>query len=32
VQIELLVGVVGGFSSSVLFLAFAYTHSFELAL
>ena len=32
VQIELLVGIVGGFSSSVLFLAFAYTHSFELAL
>jgi len=32
VQIELLVGVVGGFSSSALFLAFAYTHSFELAL
>jgi spermidine synthase len=32
VQIELLVGVVGGFSSSILFLAFAYTHSFELAL
>jgi len=32
VQIELVVGVVGGFSSSVLFLAFAYTHSFELAL
>src|SRR5579883_889480 len=32
VQIELLVGVVGGFSSSVLFLAFAYTHGFRLAL
>src|SRR6202162_3033886 len=32
VQIELLVGVVGGFSSSALFLAFAYTHSFQLAL
>jgi spermidine synthase len=32
VQIELMVGVVGGFSSSLLFLAFAYTHSFELAL
>lgn len=32
VQIELLVGVVGGFSSSILFLAFAYTRSFELAL
>ena len=32
VQIELLVGMVGGFSSSILFLAFAYTHSFDLAL
>ncbi len=32
VQIELLVGLVGGFSSSVLFLAFAYTRSFELAM
>jgi spermidine synthase len=32
VQIELMVGVVGGFSSSVLFLAFAYTHSFQFAL
>ncbi len=32
VTIELMVGVVGGFSSSALFLAFAYTHSFELAL
>ena len=32
VQIELMVGVVGGFSSSALFLAFAYTHSFQLAL
>jgi spermidine synthase len=32
VQIELMVGLVGGFSSSLLFLAFAYTHSFELAL
>jgi spermidine synthase len=32
VQIELMVGVVGGFSSSLLFLAFAYTHAFELAL
>lgn len=32
VQIELMVGVVGGFSSSALFLAFAYTRSFELAL
>src|SRR5437764_396158 len=32
VGIELMVGVVGGFSSSVLFLAFAYIHAFELAL
>src|ERR1700722_16954968 len=32
VEIELMVGVGGGFSSSLLFLAFAYTHSFELAL
>src|SRR3984893_15173540 len=32
VQIELMVGVVGGFSSSALFLAFAYTHSFRLVL
>src|SRR5271154_5497504 len=32
VQIELLVGVVGGFSSSAMFLAFAYTHSFRLCL
>ena len=32
VSIELMVGVVGGFSSSILFLAFAYTHSFQLAL
>jgi len=32
VSIELMVGVVGGFSSSVLFLAFAYTHSFDLVL
>jgi spermidine synthase len=32
VTIELLVGVVGGFSSSVLFLAFAYTHAFRLTL
>src|SRR5579863_4346022 len=27
-----MVGVVGGFSSSALFLAFAYTHSFRLTL
>src|SRR5438445_5844940 len=32
VTIELLVGVIGGFASSALFLAFAYTHSFRLAL
>jgi spermidine synthase len=32
VTIELMVGVVGGFSSSVLFLAFAYTHAFQLVL
>jgi len=32
VEIELMVGIVGGFSSSALFLAFAYTHAFDLAL
>src|ERR1700694_462238 len=32
VSIELMVGLVGGFSSSALFLAFAYTRSFSLAL
>jgi spermidine synthase len=32
VAIELMVGVVGGFSSSLLFLAFAYTQSFRLIL
>src|SRR5215467_9248490 len=32
VSIELMVGLIGGFSSSVLFLAFAYTQSFRLAL
>src|SRR5438874_9554884 len=32
ISIELLVGLVGGFSSSVLFLAFAYTQSFRLML
>jgi spermidine synthase len=32
ISIELLVGLVGGFSSSALFLAFAYTQSFRLAL
>ena len=32
VSIELMVGVVGGFSSSLLFLAFAYTQAFRLVL
>jgi spermidine synthase len=32
VSIELMVGVVGGFSSSALFLAFAYTQAFRLIL
>ena len=32
ISIELLVGVVGGFSSSVLFLAFGHTHSFRFVL
>ena len=32
VTIELLVAVVGGFSSTLLFLAFAYTEAFRLAL
>src|SRR5258708_38373783 len=32
ISIELLVGLVGGFSSSVLFRAFAYTQSFRLIL
>jgi spermidine synthase len=32
IMIELLVGLVGGFSSSVLFLAFAYTSGFRLVL
>src|ERR1700743_207399 len=32
VTIELMVGLVGGFSSSALFLAFAYTHAFNFAL
>ncbi len=32
VTIELMVGVVGGFSSTILFLAFAYTGAFRLAL
>lgn len=32
IEIELLVGVAGGFSSSLLFLAFAYTQGFRLLL
>src|SRR3954471_15595618 len=32
ISIELLVGLVGGFSSTILFLAFAYTSAFRLAL
>src|ERR1035441_2209124 len=32
IGIELMVGVVGGFSSSLLFLAFAYTQGFRLIL
>ncbi|HUS06342.1 MAG TPA: polyamine aminopropyltransferase [Bryobacteraceae bacterium] len=32
IYIELMVGLVGGFSSSLLFWAFAYTQSFRLAL
>src|SRR5580692_6396904 len=32
IQIELMVGLVGGFSSSALFLAFGYTRSFDVAL
>ena len=32
ITIELMVGLVGGFSSSILFLAFAYTHAFRLIL
>ncbi len=32
VSIELMVGLVGGFSSSLLFLAFAYTESFRFVL
>src|SRR5580700_5361290 len=32
VSIELMVGLVGGFSSSLLFLAFAYTQAFRLIL
>ena len=32
ISIELMVGLVGGFSSAVLFLAFAYTQGFRLVL
>src|SRR5213080_268948 len=32
ISIELMVGLVGGFSSSLLFLAFAYTQSFRFIL
>jgi spermidine synthase len=32
ISVELLVGLVGGFSSSLLFLAFAYTQGFRLVL
>lgn len=32
VSIELMVGVIGGFSSTILFLAFAYTSAFRLTL
>src|SRR5438094_7186771 len=32
VSIELMVGLLGGFSSSLLFLAFAYTEAFRLLL
>jgi spermidine synthase len=32
ISIELMVGLVGGFSSSLLFLGFAYGHGFELEL
>ncbi len=32
ISIELMVGIVGGFSSSALFLAFAYTRGFQFAL
>lgn len=32
IGIELMVGIVGGFSSSALFLAFAYTHAFQFVL
>jgi spermidine synthase len=32
IEIELMVGLVGGFSSSILFLAFAHTQDFRIAL
>src|SRR6202166_1397885 len=32
IEIELMVGLVGGFSSSILFLAFAYTQEFRIVL
>jgi spermidine synthase len=32
VSIELMVGLIGGFSSAILFLAFSYTHAFRLLL
>jgi spermidine synthase len=32
VWIELLLGVIGGFSSALLFLAFAYTQRFQLLM
>src|ERR1700726_463839 len=32
VSLELMVGLVGGFSSSLMFLAFAYTEAFRLIL
>lgn len=32
VEVELMVGLIGGFSSSLLFVAFAYTQSFRLLL
>src|SRR5450755_4378580 len=32
ISIELMVGLLGGFSSSILFLAFAYTQAFRLIL
>src|SRR5205809_4665638 len=32
ISIELLVGLIGGFSSTILFLAFAYTGAFRLVL